>query len=99
MYKTLHEKLLALSKYLGANKSITGDAITFVDFWLYETLIWYNIQRNVFRSICQFRRIYESIRKSAIHQKVYEPIELHTRSMYQSTSYKEDLIFYFLHIC
>ncbi|XP_037047303.1 glutathione S-transferase Mu 1-like [Bradysia coprophila] len=40
-YKALHEKLAAISKYLGSNKWITGDVITFVDFWLYETLIWY----------------------------------------------------------
>lgn len=41
VFKGLHEKLQGISKFLGNNKWITGDEITFVDFWLYETLIWY----------------------------------------------------------
>lgn len=39
--KGLHETLKAISVYLGNNNWTTGNQITIVDFWLYETLIWY----------------------------------------------------------
>ncbi len=41
MKKGLQDKLQSISNFLGNNKWITGDEITFADFWLYETLIWY----------------------------------------------------------
>lgn len=39
--KGLNEKFLEISKFLGNNKWIAGDQITFADFWLYEAFIWF----------------------------------------------------------
>lgn len=40
MVDGLKDKTLSVSKFLGKNKWLTGDKLTFVDFWLYEVLVW-----------------------------------------------------------
>ncbi|KAJ6646381.1 Glutathione S-transferase [Pseudolycoriella hygida] len=73
--KNLHQKLTNISKFLGSNKWITGDEITFPDFWLYEALIWYTRFDNDFldpyANFLEYIKRFESL--PAIRKYMEEP--------------------------
>lgn len=75
VFKTLHEKLQDISTFLGNNNWITGDTITFVDFWLYECLIWYTTFDkdflNSYANLLEAKKRFEDL--PAIKKYINEP--------------------------